>query len=46
VLLDRAGNVATFAWGDGGALEEPGMPLNAAEAIEQLVAALSGEGEE
>jgi hypothetical protein len=43
VLLDRDGNLATFAWGDAGALEEPGMPLNAAEAIEQLVGALTGE---
>jgi hypothetical protein len=46
VLLDHAGSVATFAWGDAGALEDPGMPLNAAEAIEQLVRALTGEGEE
>jgi hypothetical protein len=46
VLVDRAGALATFAWGDGGALEEPGVPLNAAEAIEQLVRALTGEAEE
>lgn len=41
VLLDRSGHLATFAWGDAGALDEPGMPLNAAEAIEQLVRALT-----
>jgi hypothetical protein len=46
VLVDRGGALATFAWGDAGALEEPGVPLNAAEAIEQLVRALTGEAEE
>jgi hypothetical protein len=46
VLVDRAGTLATFAWGDAGPLEEPGVPLNAAEAIEQLVRALTGEAEE
>jgi hypothetical protein len=43
VLVDREGHVAVFAWGDGGALEEPSVPLNAAEAIDQLVQALTGE---
>jgi hypothetical protein len=43
VLVDRQGRVAAFAWGDAGALEDPSVPLNAAEAIDQLVHALTGE---
>jgi hypothetical protein len=43
VLVDRAGRVATFAWGDAGALDDPTVPLNAAEAIELLARALAGE---
>jgi hypothetical protein len=46
VLVDRSGKAAAFAWGDTDALDDPGAPLNAAEAIEQLVRALTGEPEE
>jgi len=42
-VVDRDGHVATFAWGDSGPLEDPGVPLNAAEAIDMLVRALTGE---
>ena len=42
-IVDREGHVATFAWGDAGPLEDPGVPLNAAEAIDMLVRALTGE---
>jgi hypothetical protein len=42
-LVDREGRVAIFAWGDAGALEDPFVPLNAAEAIDLLVGALTGE---
>jgi hypothetical protein len=45
LVLDRTGHLATFAWGDAGALDDPGMPLNAAEAIEQVVRALTGADE-
>jgi hypothetical protein len=41
VLVDREGRVATFAWGDAGPLEDPSVPLNAAEAIDLLVDALT-----
>jgi hypothetical protein len=42
-LVDRAGHVATFAWGETTALEDPEVPVNAAEAIDLVVRALSGE---
>ncbi len=42
-LVDREGHVAAFAWGDAGPLEDPSVPLNAAEAIDFLVRALTGE---
>jgi hypothetical protein len=41
VLVHRDGRVAVFAWGDAGALEDPSVPLNAAEAIDLLVEALA-----
>ncbi len=43
MLVDRGGHVAAFAWGDAGPLEDPAVPLNAAEAIDFLVRALTGE---
>lgn len=43
MLVDREGHVAAFAWGDAGPLEDPAVPLNAAEAIDFLVRALTGE---
>jgi hypothetical protein len=46
MLVDREGHVGTFAWGDAGALEDPSVPLNAAEAIDLLVRALTGEAAE
>jgi hypothetical protein len=45
-LVDRAGHVETFVWGSGGNLEDPGVPLNAAEAIDLLVRALTGDAAE
>ena len=42
-LVDRAGQVAVFAWGESSALEDPSVPLNAAEAIDLLVRALAGD---
>ena len=42
-LVDRSGHVATFAWGEPTALEDPSVPMNAAEAIDFLVRALAGE---
>lgn len=42
-LVDRAGHVATFAWGEQTALEDPAVPVNAAEAIDLLVSTLAGE---
>ena len=42
-LVDRSGHVATFAWGEASALEDPSVPMNALEAIDFLVRALAGE---
>jgi hypothetical protein len=42
-LVDRAGHVLTFPWGDAGPFDDPDTPIVAAEAIEQLVRALTGE---
>lgn len=42
-IVDRAGHVATFAWGETTALDDPEVPWNAAEAIDLVVRALSGE---
>jgi hypothetical protein len=42
-LVDRSGHLATFPWGEASALEDPAVPLNAAEAIDFLVRALAGE---
>jgi hypothetical protein len=46
VLVDRDGRAATFAWGDAGPIDDPAVPLNAAEAIDLLVSALTGEPRE
>jgi hypothetical protein len=42
-LVDRSGHVATFPWGEPSALEDPSVPMNAAEAIDFLVRSLAGE---
>jgi hypothetical protein len=42
-LVDRAGTVATFAWGDAAPHDDPALPVNAAEAIDLLVRALAGD---
>jgi hypothetical protein len=42
-LVDRAGHVATYPWGDAGPFDDPATPVNSAEAIELLVRALTGE---
>jgi len=42
-VVDRAGHVGTFAWGETSALNDPEVPWNAAEAIDLVVRALSGE---
>jgi hypothetical protein len=42
-LVDRTGHVATFAWGATSAVEDPEVPVNAAEAIDLAVRALTGE---
>lgn len=42
-LVDRAGHVATFAWGETSALDDPEVPVNAAEAIDLVVRVLAGE---
>jgi len=42
-LVDRSGHMATFPWGEpDDGLADPGVPLNAAEAIDLLVRTLSG----
>jgi hypothetical protein len=46
VLVDRDGRAATFAWGDAGPIDDPAVPLNAAEAIDLLVSALTGQPRE
>jgi hypothetical protein len=43
VLVDRLGRVAVFGWGDSGSFDDPTVPLNAAEAIDHLLRALTGE---
>jgi hypothetical protein len=43
VLVDRTGRVAVFGWGDAGTFDDPSVPLNAAEAIDLLLRALTGE---
>lgn len=42
-LVDRAGHAATFSWGETTALDDPDVPVNAAEAIDLVVRALTGE---
>jgi hypothetical protein len=42
-LVDRAGHVATFAWGETSPLDDPEVPVNAAEAIDLVIRALTGE---
>lgn len=42
-LVDRAGHVATFAWGASTTLDDPEVPVNPAEAIDLLLRALTGE---
>jgi hypothetical protein len=43
VLVDQLGRVAVFGWGDSGSFDDPSVPLNAAEAIDHLLRALTGE---
>jgi hypothetical protein len=43
VIVDRSGHLAVFAWGDTASVADPAAPVNAAEAIDLLVRALSGE---
>jgi len=42
-LVDREGNATWFAWGAPGAELDPAEPVNAAEAIDMLLRALTGE---
>lgn len=42
-VVDRAGHVATFAWGETTVLDDPDVPVNPAEAIDLVVRVLSGE---
>ena len=42
-VVDRAGHVATFAWGETTVLDDPDVPVNPAEAIDLVVRGLSGE---
>jgi hypothetical protein len=42
-LVDRAGHLATFAWGETTMLDDPDVPLNAAEAIDLVVRTLTSE---
>jgi hypothetical protein len=42
-LVDRAGHAATFSWGETTALDDPDVPVNAAEAIDLVLRALTGE---
>lgn len=42
-LVDRSGHVATFAWGASSALDDPGVPVNAAEAIDLVLRVLAGD---
>jgi hypothetical protein len=42
-VVDRQGHVATFAWGETTALDDPTVPVNAAEAVDLVVRTLAGE---
>ena len=42
-VVDRAGHVATFAWGETTMVDNPDVPVNPAEAIDLVVRVLSGE---
>ena len=42
-VVDREGHVATFAWGETTALDDPSVPMNAAEAVDLVVRTLAGE---
>jgi hypothetical protein len=42
-VVDRSGQLAVFAWGDSAAMADPSAAINAAEAIDLLVRALTGE---
>jgi hypothetical protein len=45
-IVDREGNAASVAWGGAGAELDPSAPVNAAEAIDLILRALTGEPEE
>jgi hypothetical protein len=45
-VVDREGHVASFAWGQPTALDDPDVPVNAAEAVDLVVRTLAGEPEE
>ena len=42
-VVDRQGHVATFAWGETTALDDPSVPVNAAEAVDLVLRSLAGE---
>lgn len=44
-LVDRAGHLATFAWGETTSLDDPDVPVNAAEAIDLVLRTLVGDAE-
>jgi hypothetical protein len=43
VVVDRRGHVATFPWGATSALDDPSVPVNAAEAIDLVLRTLAGQ---
>jgi hypothetical protein len=46
VVVDRAGHLAVFPWGATSALDDPSVPVNAAEAIDLVLRTLAGQGPE
>lgn len=45
-IVDREGNATSVAWGSAGAELDPTAPMNAAEAIDHVLRAMTGEPEE
>ena len=43
VVVDRQGHVAVFPWGETTPLDDPSVPVNAAEAIDLVLRTLAGQ---
>jgi hypothetical protein len=46
VVVDRQGHLAVFPWGETTSLDDPSVPVNAAEAIDLVLRTLAGQGED